>query len=135
RRVHQGRGVGLVSEHITLTDWRGNTYSVGSNVIYGRMSGRSVELSEGTVIDIWYARYDTVRFKGWTRIDPSEATDKDGLRVKIQPHGPGSRSFYRSGVTYEADGDGGYRRKFGEMKPVMLEVLENITVIPPRSDQ
>jgi len=52
-----------VTDNPTATDWRGNTYTVGSKVLYPRASGRSVEMREATVLAIVdkeqeYYRYD-----------------------------------------------------------------------------
>lgn len=42
-------------------DWRGNLYTVGSLVLYARMSGRSCELAEGRVVDL----YEVYRNQDW----------------------------------------------------------------------
>lgn len=36
----------------TLTDWRGNTYTIGDRVLYPRTSGRSCEMQEGRVLKV-----------------------------------------------------------------------------------
>jgi hypothetical protein len=36
----------------TLTDWRGNTYTIGDRVLYPRTSGRSCEIQEGRITKI-----------------------------------------------------------------------------------
>lgn len=86
-----------------LTDWRGNEYGVGDTVIYGRQSGRCVELQEGVVVDIWRV-YQNNSYK-WVRLEDNEEPpvgtnyagevikNKITTRVKIQPSGNGSRNF------------------------------------------
>lgn len=59
-----------VTEPITWTDWRGNTYAVGSLVLYPRLSGRSCHMCEGTVTEMWETyRGDSYK---WVRLVPSE---------------------------------------------------------------
>ncbi|MFI6813242.1 hypothetical protein ACIBG7_12560 [Nonomuraea sp. NPDC050328] len=128
----------------TRTDWRGNTYTIGTTVLYPRMSSRSCEITEGVVIDIWDAIYDPKVYK-WVRADPDNPThqaitgrDREP-RVKIQPNGRGSRNFYRSDSRPARDENGEYildARGFRvyektELKPVTLTILDNITVITP----
>ncbi len=40
----------------SYTDWRGHTVEVGSLVLYPRASGRSVEVMEGEVVEIFETR-------------------------------------------------------------------------------
>lgn len=40
----------------SYTDWRGHTVEVGSLVLYPRASGRSVEIMEGEVVEIFETR-------------------------------------------------------------------------------
>jgi hypothetical protein len=136
-----------------LTDWRGNEYGVGDKVIYGRMSGRSVEMQEAVVAEIYRAYQDNETYK-WKRLaeddeipfmriyqqlgpdprgdwgylptgDPVEIT----VRVRVQPTGKGSRSFYRD--DYTASWPDGYEGKMivtpHDPKPVTLIIIENIT--------
>lgn len=76
-----------------VTDWRGNSITVGDTVLYPRASGRSVEMREAVVLAIY--RKDEDRYD-WSR-------DADGAYVRtavpdfkfhLQPTGPGSRGFY-----------------------------------------
>lgn len=53
-------------------DWRGNHYTVGSLVLYARMSGRSCELAEGRVVDLYEVYQEPAHYK-WTRLEPGEA--------------------------------------------------------------
>ncbi|MGZ0151890.1 hypothetical protein ACXJJ3_32870 [Kribbella sp. WER1] len=41
-----------MTEPVIATDWRGNTYTEGSTVLYPRQSGRCVEMREATVLQI-----------------------------------------------------------------------------------
>ena len=114
-----------------INDWRGHSYEVGDLVLYPRMSGRSVEMMEATVVDIWRVFYND-SFE-WQRLPEGERASKmkkewngetrefvslgipdDELRVKLQPTGAGSRFRHYEGV---------------DLKPVVLQVTENITKI------
>jgi hypothetical protein len=84
-----------------LTDFLGNYYGPGDLVIYGAMSGRSVNIVIGRVIDIWrvwHNSYYVGERYGWERLSDGEpvphhyrhdGTDlgecDTGLRVKVQP--------------------------------------------------
>ncbi|MFI6485211.1 hypothetical protein ACIBH1_45385 [Nonomuraea sp. NPDC050663] len=131
-----------MSEQMTLTDWRGNPYTVGTTVLYPRMSGRSCEICEGVVVDIWEAVYDRKLYK-WVRANPDKlahqaVTGRDReMRVKIQPNGRGSRDFYRSDSRaardengdYVYDDDGHMVFEKVDLKPVTLTIIENVTVL------
>lgn len=54
-------------------DWRGNHYTVGSLILYTRMSGRSCELAEGRVADLYEVYYGHDDYK-WHRLEPGEKT-------------------------------------------------------------
>ncbi len=104
-----------------LTDWRGNTYREGSNVIYAAMSGRSVELQEATVLEIKTVYRDPDQYK-WVKLEEHQPIPrqrrwdhdkqeyvyngeevKTEVRVKLQPTRKGSRNFSMredSKVTY-----------------------------------
>ena len=110
-----------------VTDWRGNTYTVGSTVLYPRMSGRSVEMCEATVERIWW--------KG------------EEMRVSLRPNGRGARGFYRTDtravyidkstgeeVSWLAAKDLGHDRYELRwdpipIKPVTITCTENITAV------
>lgn len=51
-------------------DWRGNHYTVGSLVLYARMSGRSCEMAEGRVVDLYEVYYDNYK---WNKLAPGES--------------------------------------------------------------
>lgn len=132
-----------------LTDWRGNEYGAGSTVLYGRMSGRCVEIAEATVLDIWYVYRCPVDYV-WKRLGEQEATPTERrrnratlsyaadepcrteLRVRLQPLGRGSRDFDRpDSVTTWPDGYSGERVDTPKpLRAVTLTVTENITVLP-----
>lgn len=124
---------------MTLTDWRGNPYAIGTLILYPRMSGRSCEVQEGTVLDIYEAVYDRRNHRGWTRYDaanPNHQGQERETRVKVQPTGRSSRDFYRSNRQVRRDEHGEIIRDENghtmwektEAKPVTLLITENITV-------
>jgi hypothetical protein len=115
-----------------VTDWRGNAYTIGDTVLYPRMSGRSCEMAEATVADIWLTYTSPETYK-WVRLkegqeppivwhsgmgenpeDPTgpniwqrrEAPAKTELRVRLQPNGRGSRDFYRADSVFLRDENG-----------------------------
>ena len=91
-----------------MIDWRGNFYEVGSTVLYPRASGRSVEITEGTVLEIVEVP------DSWVFIPETTTWGRGvGYKVKVQPHGRGSRRFYR--------GD--------DLKPVWILKSENVTAV------
>lgn len=107
-----------------MIDWRGHPYTIGSTIFYPRMSGRSVEIQEGRVVDIWDAVYDLDRYK-WVRYDPAKPVEFTGdpvTRVKVMPTGKGSRNFYRTGETYQRDASG--ELVFDDDGQVIIESLE-----------
>lgn len=123
-----------------LTDWRGNQFTVGSLVLYPRMSGRSAEIQEATVTDIWMVyrcpeNFDWKRLpegaepplgRSWNRVlgDYEMVPAKTELRIKVQPI-KSSRNFHRS-----ADYD---RWKNPEVetsyREATLTITENVTAI------
>jgi hypothetical protein len=65
-----------------VKDFLGREYEVGDTVVYGAMSGRSVNMVYGEVTDFYYVkRNDNYR---WERTDLLEGEGIE-LRVKIQP--------------------------------------------------
>jgi len=52
---------------LTWTDWRGNDFTVGDTILYARMSGRSCEMAEGVVVDLFVVYRDPDKYK-WTRL-------------------------------------------------------------------
>lgn len=131
-----------------LTDWRGNDYTIGDTVLYPRTSGRSVEMSEGVVLEIvrgWGGMYNS-----FTRLaedeDPPEIRQRDGwdhearetiwttvtapvvYRVKLKPSGRTSRNFgYYS--DWERNEETGRREHTGDVKPVTIQNVQNITAL------
>ncbi|MER7365953.1 hypothetical protein [Nonomuraea wenchangensis] len=122
---------------MTLTDWRSNPYTVGTLILYPRSQGRTVEVQEGKVLDIW----DVVWAGRWVRFEPNN-TDHEGLervtRVKVQPTGRCSRYDIRHKQLLYDEQD---QIVYGEddrpvlvqaaAKPVTLLITENITVPNP----
>lgn len=117
-----------------LTDWRGNEYGVGDTVLYARMSGRSCEISEATVVDIWEAYPDyNLRRGWWVRLQEGQQPPegkRTETRVKVQPNGRGSRNFYRTDYDYVKNAEGDYERVETGIKPVTLNIIANITAVP-----
>lgn len=102
-----------------LTDWRGNDYGVGATVIYPRQSGRSVEVKEAVVLDI-YEVYRDPEDWSWKRLPEGELMPDDRpveLRVRVQP-------FKASRFTPWAGDE--------DFKPATLINVENITVLENR---
>ena len=114
-----------------LTDWRGNEYGVGDMIVYPRASGRSVEMSDGVVTDIYKVYYSPEAYK-WKRFDGAEPPDtgrsaRTATRVQVKPTGLGSRGFWRGDWReYRAVRDG---EKQAEIKPVTICNIENVTVV------
>ncbi|WP_424533677.1 hypothetical protein ACOZ38_25410 [Sphaerisporangium viridialbum] len=130
------------TEPRTITDWRGNPYTVGTTIFYPRMSGRSCEMAEAVVVDIYDVVWgcdDKIR---WERFDPENPAHQAAsgrnrvTRVKVQPTGRGSRDFYRSDRRIVKDENGetvrndeGYAVwEKTDIKPVTLMIINNITV-------
>ncbi|MEV0617604.1 hypothetical protein AB0I81_30085 [Nonomuraea sp. NPDC050404] len=122
---------------MTLTDWRGEPYTVGTLIIYPRAQGRTVEVQEGEVLDIW----EVVWSGRWMRFEPDNA-DHKGLervtRVKVQPTGRCSRYDMRhKQIQYDEQDQivyGDDDRPVlvqAKAKPVVLLITENITVANP----
>lgn len=129
-----------------LTDWRGNEYGAGDTIFYPRMSGRSCEIVEATVVDIW----ETYRADGswkWLRLEEGQEPPErvywnyktlenemrpaeTETRVKVQPNGRGSRSFYRTDYKMVENAEGGYDKVDTGIKPVTLNIIENVTAVP-----
>jgi hypothetical protein len=51
-------------------------------------------------------------------------------RVKVQPNGCGSRSFYRTDYKMVENAEGGYDKVDTGIKPVTLNIIENVTAVP-----
>ncbi|MEU6778592.1 hypothetical protein ABZ912_05270 [Nonomuraea angiospora] len=126
---------------MTLTDWRGNPYTIGTTIFYPRGSSGSIEIQEGVVLDIWEAVHDVVNFTGWVRFDPENpahqaAEEKNRAnRVKVQPTGRSSRpTNYRvrrdehGEVVRDDSGRPEWEQYDVEHKPVTLLIVENVTV-------
>lgn len=95
-----------------LTDWLGTEYGVGDTIVYPVGSGRSVEMQQATVLDIWTV-YNCPKDYKWKRLKEGEEVpsklrwnadtherEPNGepvdtqLRVRLQPNGKGSRDFH-----------------------------------------
>ncbi|WP_157536531.1 hypothetical protein [Kitasatospora mediocidica] len=127
-----------------LTDWRGNEYGVGDTILYARMSGRSCEISEATVVDIWRTYSDKGRYNRLAEGEEAPSVQifnfatrehetrpaRTETRVKVQPNGRGSRDFYRTDYAYVKNAEGDYERVETSIKPVTLNIIANITAVP-----
>lgn len=92
-------------------DWRGNLVAPGDTVLYPRMSGRSVEMREASVLEVWRKVADRRRYR-WDEVLRRHEYDYAAQYVyKLQPTGPGSREFYA-----------------GE-QPVWIQNGENVTAV------
>jgi hypothetical protein len=72
---------------VQLTDFLGKEYGPGDLVIYGAMSGRSVNMVVGRVEEVYRVYYDSNRLR-WTRLDdgaPEVRHKTNAVRVKVQP--------------------------------------------------
>ncbi|NRQ31318.1 hypothetical protein HII36_05625 [Nonomuraea sp. NN258] len=124
---------------MTLTDWRGNPYTVGALILYPRGNGGLCDMQEGEVLDIYEAVYEYGNFR-WARLDPDNPAHQDlkrETRVKVQPTGRSSRDTIRSNMDLKRDGDGEVVRdedghpmweETGPAKPVTLSIVKNVTV-------
>jgi hypothetical protein len=125
---------------VRLTDWRGNEYGVGDTILYARMSGRSCEISEATVVDIWETYQADGSWK-WLRLEEGQeppmrqywnyGTRENETRpanvetrVKVQPTGRDSRSFGRDDYDY-VDGV----RVAKTPRAVTLQINQNVTAV------
>lgn len=104
-------------------DWRGIVFNVGELVLYPRMSGRSCEIQEGTVLAIKERHYFRQKFVGWS----GEQFKSDRLyedvpafdrKVNIKPT-HSSRNFGHYSWQTEA-----------ESRPVWIQIGENVTAVP-----
>lgn len=99
-----------------LTDWLGNEYGPGDLIIYPVGAGRSIEMQQATVVDIWTVYMCPTDYK-WKRLKEGQEvpTKEEGhwnhsggksewvsdghkpvkteRRVRLQPNGKGSRNF------------------------------------------
>ncbi|MBG0818349.1 hypothetical protein [Planomonospora sp. ID82291] len=120
-----------------MTDFRGNPYTVGTTIVYARMSGRSCELQEAVTCDIWRTYRDRDTWT-WKRYDAAAAaavgpiTENDlEWRVRAAPTGRGSRGFFRASDAYVEGPDGSRQRVESAPKPAALTVIDNIMVAGP----
>lgn len=104
-----------MTDKITVEDFRGNTYGVGDTVLYPRMSGRSCELQEGTVVEIkWYEDSE------YYRDEPSGrwlTRPVQKHKVRVQP--TKSSRFGRNAVNWAGT----------ETKPVWISIGENVVKV------
>lgn len=106
-----------MTEQITVTDFRGNTFTVGDTVLYPRMSGRSCELQEGVVVELKpfedFRYFDNPKWgeegePRWVR------EDFTNHKVRIQP--TRSSRFHRTGTDWRGEA----------VKPVWIQLGENV---------
>jgi hypothetical protein len=128
---------------VKMTDWRGNEYDTGSLIVYPAMSGRSCEIVEAVVVEV----YGVVRNeKTYGQRRAADGEQPKSIRARVQPTGRGSRRFYRSTERTDWIDDEGNVVPSGEWRPgltmrrtptspraVTLTILDNITVVSPRS--
>ncbi|MEU7891727.1 hypothetical protein AB0B45_02555 [Nonomuraea sp. NPDC049152] len=122
----------------TLTDWRGNPYTIGTTIFYPRGSSGSIEIQEAEVIDIWDVVTDPDTYD-WARFDPDNPKHqglKRTTRVKVQPTGRSSRpSNYQvkrdeqGEIVRDEDGHPEWEQYEVEHKPVTLLIIGNVTVV------
>lgn len=144
-----------------FTDWRGQPVHIGDTVVYPSGSGRSSQMTEGVLIDVWRV----IRDERWNykRIEPDEEppiklvwevvrdddgnpVEEDGVylrhqvqvpdfewRARIQPTGD---SRWRGHGDWRETGDAhtDYAEK-KTVKAVTLTVIQNITLVAPRADR
>ena len=93
-------------------DWRGVAVGVGDTVLYPRVSGRSCEMQEGTVLSIREDGTRTVIERAPTADDPwhYNRISVPQYRVTIKPS-RSSRGFYRD----------------ADLKAVGIRLGENVT--------
>lgn len=125
------------TEARTLTDWRGNSYTIGTTIFYPRGSSSSIEIQEAKVVGIWDAVTDPDTYD-WARFDPNNPKHQDlerTTKVKVQPTGRSSRpTNYRvkrdehGEVILNEDGRPEWEQYEVEHKPVTLVIISNITV-------
>lgn len=135
-----------------LTDWRGHPITVGTQVLWAR--GKSPELSEGTVLDVFEVYYDPKEYRfvrleegqtppkvkhygkyyrpegsnDWKR-DSYMAPAKTHTRVKVQPIGKSSRSSVDYG-SRRWNNDQAIWEDTGKTRPVTLVITKNVTALP-----
>jgi hypothetical protein len=101
-----------VTDHPTVTDWRGNTYTVGSTVLYPRASGRSVEMQEAEVLAIKDTEHTGRRYNIETRQYETYEYIKRTVRVMPAKSSRFDRSEWR-----------------GPRKATTILNVENITAV------
>jgi hypothetical protein len=136
---------------LEMKDWRGNALTPGCVVLYPRTSGRSCEVQEGILLDVWRVYkppgswewkrlhdgqdVPTEEVPEWDRhFDPAKPTRpcENELRVRIQPT-RSSRDFHRGGMTW--DREAGKYEPPAEFKPITLTICENVTFLAPASPE
>ncbi|MFB4284886.1 hypothetical protein ACBJ59_57130 [Nonomuraea sp. MTCD27] len=127
----------MTAEQRTLTDWRGNIYTVGTVILYPVGSGGSIEIQEARVVEIWDVVNDPDTY-GWARFDPdnpNHAGLKRVTRVRVKPTERCSRSFFRNKAVKTDENGAFVYDEHGravwepiDAKPVIILITENITV-------
>lgn len=111
-----------------LTDWRGNEYGVGDTVLYPRVDGRSAEMAEGVVKEIYVAFYDHDDYK-WKRLGEGgvppmrERWNHGSLCYEEVPAESETRVVIEQ--TRSARSFSG-----GKKRPARVTIVENITAVP-----
>lgn len=105
-----------------VTDWRGNTYGVGSKVVYPRAWGHSLALQEGLVDAVYLMGPDPAG--GWDHVrrpdDPDlVVTHEFNSGNRWSPNG---RVVVKIAPTRSS-------RCGNNFKVVSIDIIENITVI------
>lgn len=105
-------------------DFRGNYIHKGDTILYPRMSGRSVEMTEATVLEVKaYLDNKNVQNENFDSDRPTGPDNprwvwKEVTRYKYQVQPTRStRNFYRSGI-YSFDEEG--------IRPVWIQIGENV---------
>ena len=128
-----------------FVDWRGNPVKPQDIVLYPSMSGRSCQMTEGILIDIWQVYNDPEtsewvrlgvgeevpmkRIPPWMRAEGGPAEEPCPLlwRAKIQP--TADSRFTRHGTYAKYDSLTDTYGPTREAKPVTLYIVENITLL------
>lgn len=108
---------------IQFIDWRGYPINIGDKVLYPSLVGRTAQMTEGEVLDIYRVQYDHDKNK-WVRtnrpptpkVDNINHMDKVFWRIRIQPTSDSMNSVR-----------GGWKQE--PPKPVVILNTENVTQI------
>ncbi|ROO82621.1 hypothetical protein EDD29_0102 [Actinocorallia herbida] len=125
-------------------DWRGNRVEVGDTVLYPSSAGRSCQITEGTVLDIWQAYRSEYEWKRYVEgaVLPTESVsevvvDADGS-VLLNERGYAIREEVERSVPLEwririqptRDSRAFHRKEQGPpSKAVTILICENVTFL------